>query len=280
MKALIPYVKMAFAERRDMLLSILTGFIAGIAAVSLFSASGLLISRAALTPPIYTLMVIVAIVKLLGVTAAISRYGERYFSHRATFTMLSNIRLRVYEKLEPVASRVLSKIQSGDLMSRIVGDVESLQHVLLRVIYPPVVMLTVFIATITFTFTLSFGSAVVILAGFVLVLVVIPTLFFIGHRRVDSKLRQTRGSFHPKQPSFFLASKNSSFMALPSNTNMLFTKKLLRMNGRKSSPSECTFGVSPPLDFSHSSSLLACSRSLGFKSQKEISPAHCLPCFS
>lgn len=137
MKALIPYVKMAFAERRDMLLSILTGFIAGIAAVSLFSASGLLISRAALTPPIYTLMVIVAIVKLLGVTAAISRYGERYFSHRATFTMLSNIRLRVYEKLEPVASRVLSKIQSGDLMSRIVGDVESLQHVLLRVIYPP-----------------------------------------------------------------------------------------------------------------------------------------------
>ncbi|GAK13535.1 LOW QUALITY PROTEIN: transport ATP-binding protein CydC [Geomicrobium sp. JCM 19039] len=202
MKALIPYVKMAFAERRDMLLSILTGFIAGIAAVSLFSASGLLISRAALTPPIYTLMVIVAIVKLLGVTAAISRYGERYFSHRATFTMLSNIRLRVYEKLEPVASRVLSKIQSGDLMSRIVGDVESLQHVLLRVIYPPVVMLTVFIATITFTFTLSFGSAVVILAGFVLVLVVIPTLFFIGHRRVDSKLRQTRGSLSSETAEF------------------------------------------------------------------------------
>ncbi|MED4164498.1 thiol reductant ABC exporter subunit CydC, partial [Halalkalibacterium halodurans] len=81
MKVLMPYVKMMFVEKKDIFLSIFAGFMAGITAVGLFSASGYLISQAALTPPIATLMVIVAIVKLLGITSAISRYGERYFSH-------------------------------------------------------------------------------------------------------------------------------------------------------------------------------------------------------
>ncbi|EZH64871.1 ABC transporter ATP-binding protein [Bacillaceae bacterium JMAK1] len=193
MKALTPFIKMIFAEKRDLFLSILAGFIAGITAVGLFSASGYLISHAALTPPIATLMVIVAIVKLLGITSAVSRYGERYYSHRATFTMLSNIRLRVYEKLEPVSSRILNRYTSGDILSRIVGDVDSLQNVLLRVVYPPIVMLSVFLATIAFTTLFSIGTAILIILGLVLTLIVIPVLFFLSQRRVNDQIRETRG---------------------------------------------------------------------------------------
>ncbi|MED4174528.1 thiol reductant ABC exporter subunit CydC [Halalkalibacterium halodurans] len=194
MKALMPYVKMMFVEKKDIFLSIFAGFMAGITAVGLFSASGYLISQAALTPPIATLMVIVAIVKLLGITSAISRYGERYFSHRATFTLLSNIRLRVYEKLEPVSSKILHHYRSGDLLSRIVGDVDSLQNLLLRVVYPPVVMVSVFLVTIAFTSIFSVGTAVLLFIGLFATLLIIPTAFYVGHRAMNHHIRETRGN--------------------------------------------------------------------------------------
>lgn len=84
--------KAMIAERKDILLSILGGFIAGAAGVALFSASGYLISQTVFMPPLYTLIVLTALVKLLGLLRAASRYGERLYSHRATFSMLSRLR--------------------------------------------------------------------------------------------------------------------------------------------------------------------------------------------
>ncbi len=78
-------------ERKDIILSILGGFVAGIAGVVLFSASGYLISQTVFAPPLYTLIVLTSLVKLLGLIRAMSRYGERLYSHRATFSMLSRL---------------------------------------------------------------------------------------------------------------------------------------------------------------------------------------------
>ncbi|KYG26057.1 thiol reductant ABC exporter subunit CydC [Alkalihalobacillus trypoxylicola] len=193
MKALRTVMKIMLIEKRDIFLSILFGFIAGITAIGLFSASGYLISQAALVPPLYTLMVIVAIVKLLGITSAISRYGERYYSHRGTFTMLSNLRIYIYEKIEPLATTILQKYRSGDLLSRIVGDVESLQNYFLRVFYPPVVIASVTIATILFTTIFSVGTALIIVVGMIFLTVVVPSIFTIIQRKVDQQVRQKRG---------------------------------------------------------------------------------------
>ncbi|GAF65143.1 ABC transporter ATP-binding and permease protein [Bacillus sp. TS-2] len=193
MKALKTVMKIMLIEKRDIFLSILFGFIAGITAIGLFSASGYLISQAALVPPLYTLMVIVAIVKLLGITSAISRYGERYYSHRGTFTMLSNLRIYIYEKIEPLATTILQKYRSGDLLSRIVGDVESLQNYFLRVFYPPVVIASVTIATILFTTIFSVGTAFIIIVGMIFLTVVVPSIFTIIQRKVDQQVRQKRG---------------------------------------------------------------------------------------
>lgn len=84
--------KAMIQERKDIILSILGGFIAGIAGVALFSASGYLISQTIFAPPLYTLIVLTSMVKLLGLLRAASRYGERLYSHRATFSMLSRLR--------------------------------------------------------------------------------------------------------------------------------------------------------------------------------------------
>ena len=81
MKELTFVMRMMMKEKKDLVLSIVLGFIAGIAAVLLFSASGYLISKAAFAPPFYTLILVIASVKLLSFIRAFSRYGERYVSH-------------------------------------------------------------------------------------------------------------------------------------------------------------------------------------------------------
>jgi ATP-binding cassette subfamily C protein CydC len=193
MKDLAIVIKLTMVEKKDIFLSILLGFTAGIAAVGLFASSGYLISKAALMPPIYALTVMIALLKLFGFARALSRYGERYFSHRATFTILSNLRVSFYEKLEPLAPGIFQKYRSGDLLSRIVGDVESLQNFFLRVFYPPIVLVIVFLSTIFFLSFYSVYIALVIFLGLLLTGFVVPAIFAWKQRKVLSRVREERG---------------------------------------------------------------------------------------
>ncbi|SDO55431.1 thiol reductant ABC exporter subunit CydC [Alkalicoccus daliensis] len=185
--------RLLLTEKRDIFLSVLFGFLAGMGAVALFANSGYLISRAAVAPPLAVLTVTIALLKLFSFTRALSRYGERYYSHRATFTMLSNIRSHFFQRLEPLAPRISHKFKSGDLLSRIVGDVESLQNYFLRVYYPPIVMITVFLATIAFTAYFSIPVAVILIAGVLVTGWLIPAWFQVRHRKISSEIRKARG---------------------------------------------------------------------------------------
>ncbi|KHE72601.1 thiol reductant ABC exporter subunit CydC [Halobacillus sp. BBL2006] len=202
MKDLVAVIKIIVMEKKDIYLSVLFGFLAGISAVGLFASSGYLISRAALIPPLYALTVLIAFLKLFGFVRALGRYAERYFSHRATFTMLSNIRVTFYEKLEPYAPRVFQKYRSGDLLSRIVGDVESLQNFFLRVYYPPVVLVIIFLSTILFTSFFSLAIAVVLLLGLILTGLLIPLLFAWTQRKVNRQVREARGELSTDATEF------------------------------------------------------------------------------
>lgn len=84
--------KAMFQERKDIIFSIIGGFIAGIAGVALFSVSGYLISQTVFAPPLYTLIILTSLVKFLGFLRSVSRYGERLYTHRATFSILSRLR--------------------------------------------------------------------------------------------------------------------------------------------------------------------------------------------
>ncbi|MFC5603922.1 thiol reductant ABC exporter subunit CydC [Sporosarcina koreensis] len=193
MKDLGMIIRVLLMEKKDTVLSIIFGFIAGITAVALFSASGYLISKSALSPPLYTLMILVASVKLLGIFSALSRYGERYFSHRGTFTMLSNLRVSFYRKLEPLAPSIFGRYRSGDILARIVGDIETLQNFFLRVLYPPVVLLLIFFSTIFFTTIFSIEIALILFVGLLVTTLVVPAYFAYRQSRVDRKVREVRG---------------------------------------------------------------------------------------
>lgn len=193
MSALIKVIKLMLIEKKDILFAILFGFIAGISSVGLFAASGYLISKAALMPPFYALIILTSTVKLLGFVKASTKYGERLYSHRATFTILSNLRVTFFEKLEPLVPNIFHKYRSGDILGRVVGDVESLQNFFLRVFYPPIVLLLVFVTTIIFSSFYSIAIAVILLVGFILTSFIIPALFSLRQIKINSRVRQERG---------------------------------------------------------------------------------------
>ncbi|KAB7704697.1 thiol reductant ABC exporter subunit CydC [Bacillus aerolatus] len=202
MKDIVSVMKLMMKEKKDILISIFFGFLAGIAAVGLFASSGYLIAKSALAPPLYALTILTASLKLFGFVKAVSRYAERYFSHRATFTILSNLRVSFYEKLEPLAPQVFQKYRSGDLLSRIVGDVESLQNFFLRVFYPPVILVIVFLSTIFFTAFYSIYVALILLAGLILTSFVVPSWFAARQRKVDRHVREGRGELSTEVTEF------------------------------------------------------------------------------
>ncbi|SHF72305.1 thiol reductant ABC exporter subunit CydC [Ornithinibacillus halophilus] len=202
MKDLAFVTRLVALEKRDILYSILFGFIAGISAVGLFAASGYLISKSAFAPPLYALIILTSTVKLLGFTRAMSKYAERYFSHRATFTILSNVRVAFFEKLEPLAPGIFQKYRSGDLLARIVGDVESLQNFFIRVFYPPIVLIMVFLSTVLFTTFFSVYISIIILVGLILTTFLVPALFSLRQAKIDSAIRQERGKLSTEVTEF------------------------------------------------------------------------------
>ncbi|KQY87954.1 ABC transporter ATP-binding protein [Paenibacillus sp. Root52] len=184
--------KAMIQERKDILLSILGGFIAGIAGVGLFSASGYMIAQTVFAPPLYTLIVLTSMVKLLGFVRAASRYGERLYSHRATFSMLSRLRTSFFAKLITITPGILNKNRSGDLLARIVGDVESLQNYFLRVAYPPIIVVMVFLSTVLFTSVYSLWVACLLVLGMLITAFVVPGIVLLGQRKIHGRVRQQR----------------------------------------------------------------------------------------
>lgn len=202
MNELVQVLKLTLHEKRDVALAIIFGMLAGLASVALLASSGYLISKAALTGQLTVLIVIGACLKLFGLGSAVSRYSERLFSHRATFTMLGNLRVSFFERLSPLAPELYSKYRSGDLLSRIIGDVESLQNFLLRVFYPPIVLLLVFTGTILFTLYFSIYTAILLAVGYLLTAVVVPAYFAWRKRRRNWRTRESRGALSAEAAEF------------------------------------------------------------------------------
>lgn len=194
MNELAILTKAMIQERKDIAIAIIGGFMAGIAGVCLFAASGYLISQTVFAPPLYTLIVLTSLVKILGLLRAASRYAERLYSHRATFSLLSRLRTSFFAKLVPLTPGILGKKRSGELLARIVGDVESLQHYFLRVAYPPVIVVMVFLATVLFTSAFSFWIACLFVLGMLATAFVVPALVLLGQRRIYGRVRQERAA--------------------------------------------------------------------------------------
>jgi ATP-binding cassette subfamily C protein CydCD len=144
--------------------------------VALIGTSSWLISTAALHPSVADLGVSVVGVRFFGISRGLFRYLERLVSHNVTFRLLARLRVWFYEKLEPLAPARLMEYKSGDLLARVIGDVETLENFYVRVISPT--LTAVLIGLIVSLFLASFYPPIaLVLIGFFLTLgLILPLL--------------------------------------------------------------------------------------------------------
>ncbi len=143
MKSMTWLIRLMLPYWRHILLALILSTLTITSHIGLMATSAYLLARAALHPPVLDLMVAIVGVRFFGLSRAVFRYLERYVSHDVTFRVLSQIRVKFYQGLEPLAPARLLNFRSGDLLSRIVADVEIQQNLFLRVFAPPFVALLV-----------------------------------------------------------------------------------------------------------------------------------------
>jgi ATP-binding cassette subfamily C protein CydC len=155
-------------------ISILLGGLAVGFGVALMTAAGYLISRAAEQPPILSLTVVIVAVRFFGLARPIARYLERLVSHDAALRALGRIRSRFYERIEPLAPAQLREYRSGELLARMVGDVDALQSLYVRGLGPPLVALLVGAASVGVTAFVLPAAAAILAVGLLAAGVAVP----------------------------------------------------------------------------------------------------------
>ena len=136
MRPLLRIVRLGRPVAPRLLLAVLAGVGAGGAAVGLTATSAWLIARAAQQPPVLYLMVAITAVRAFGVGRGVLRYAERLAAHDAAFRILGDLRTDAYARLERLAPAGLGAFHSGDLLARLVADVDGLADLWLRVLLP------------------------------------------------------------------------------------------------------------------------------------------------
>jgi ATP-binding cassette subfamily C protein CydC len=133
-----------------MLATILLGVLAVLSSAMLTFVSGYLISRASEMPETILLLYIpIVLVRTFGLSRAVSYYLERLAGHNAVLKILSEMRVKLYGMLEPQALLIRQRFQTGDLLGTLADDIEHLQDVYIRTIFPTAVGLCLFVYAIT-----------------------------------------------------------------------------------------------------------------------------------
>jgi ATP-binding cassette subfamily C protein CydC len=185
-------------------LAILLGVLTIGSGLGLMTLSAYLISEAALHPSYAALAITIVGVRVFGVIRGILRYEERIVSHETTFRLLTQLRVWFYSAIEPLVPARLSACASvgsvdytsGDLLSRLVADIDTLQEFYIRVIAPPIVAIIIgcimwFVLgayNVLFAFTL--------LAFYLLAGVGIPLLTYRLSRKLGQRMIMTRSALH------------------------------------------------------------------------------------
>jgi ATP-binding cassette, subfamily C, bacterial CydC len=168
--------RLAEISRPHAAIAVVLGALAVAFAVGLMTTAGYLISRAAEHPPILALTTTIVLVRFFGLARPLARYLERLASHDLALRALVRVRSRFYERIEPLAPAELDSYRRGDLLTRMVRDVDELQGLYVRGVGPPLVACAVGAVSIGITAAVLPSAAVVLGAGLVVAGVVVPAI--------------------------------------------------------------------------------------------------------
>lgn len=136
-RPLIQVLRLARRLRGRLMVAAATGALATACGVALLAVSGFLLARASQHPDIAALSVAVVAVRGLSIGRGVFRYAERLASHDVAFRVLARTRVAIWRRLEALAPAGLPTFRSGDLVTRLVSDVDATQDLFIRGVSPP-----------------------------------------------------------------------------------------------------------------------------------------------
>lgn len=188
---IVPYLQ---KYKKAMIATILLGTLALLSAAMLTFTSGYLISSASLQPETILLLYIPIVgVRTFGLSRAVTHYIERLAGHNAVLKVLSEMRVKLYRMLEPQALLIRSRFQTGDLLGTLADDIEHLQDVYIRTIFPTVVGLCLFLyATIVLAFfDWLFAIWIALCLGVIVFVYPFYSLYKLKKHQVDAKKQRS-----------------------------------------------------------------------------------------
>jgi ATP-binding cassette subfamily C protein CydC len=184
---------LADAPRRRAALAAGLGALTIILGAGLMATAGYLISRASERPAILSLTVAIVGVRFFGLSRPLTRYLERLASHDVALRVLGRVRVRVYRDIEPLAPAQLEGYRHGDLLARMVADVDALQNLHLRAVGPPLVGLLAGVVLVGVAAAFLPAAGLVLAAGLVAGGVAVPALAGWLGRRGGRRQAAARG---------------------------------------------------------------------------------------
>ncbi len=203
-KTLRRLLAMAVPLKGWMMLASILGCLTIVSGIGLMATSAYLISAAALHPSVAALSVAIVGVRFFGIARGVFRYLERYLSHSVTFQLLARIRVWFYQTLEPLAPARLMTLRrgkltaysSGDVLSRMVSDIETLQHLYVRLIAPPIVAALVGLLMWWFLGAFAGGVVLVFLLFYLMAGIGVPCLTYALSQRTAQRIIQIRSELN------------------------------------------------------------------------------------
>lgn len=177
-------------------LSVLIGAATIASSLSLIGVSSWLISAAALHPSIAELQLAIVGVRFFGISRGVFRYLERLVSHDVTFRLLSRIRAWFYRSIEPLAPARLMFYRSGDLLSRVISDIDTLENFYIRVVSPPLVAIVISLGAVGYLGHYEARLGWALLAFLFGLGVVVPILIDILSKKLGGELVYFRTELH------------------------------------------------------------------------------------
>ena len=179
--------------RGQLLIAVLAGAAATSCGIALLAVSGFLLARASLHPNIAAISVAVVAVRALSIGRGVLRYSERLASHDVAFRVLADVRVRVYRQLERLAPAGLRDLRSGDLLARLVSDVDATQDLFIRGIAPPLTAFLVGGGAVMAVLLILAPAGAVLAAGLLVGCVVVSWLAAARARQSGRRLASARG---------------------------------------------------------------------------------------
>lgn len=206
MRALLPYLALYKRHKWLLTLGVVLAIVTLLASIGLLTLSGWFLSASAVVgvAGIYSFnyMLPAAGVRGAAIIRTAGRYFERLVSHDATFRVLQHLRVATFSKLLPLSPAGLARFRQGELLNRIVADVDTLDHLYLRVISPLVGALVV-ILVVTIGLSVLDVTLALTLGGIMLVtLLLLPPLFYRAGKPTGEQITQLRGQYRQQLTSW------------------------------------------------------------------------------